>query len=57
MRLEAPGPVSQPLARAIQDALGRREKAILLLNRRGLARQILCRGCGWIGRCPDATSP
>ncbi len=57
MRLEAPGPVSRPLARAIQDALGRREKAILLLNRRGLARQILCRGCGWIGRCPDCDVP
>ncbi len=57
MRLEAPGPVSRPLARGIQDALGRGEKAILLLNRRGLARQILCRGCGWIGRCPDCDVP
>ncbi len=57
MRLEAPGPVSRPLARGIQDALGRGEKAILLLNRRGLARQILCRGCGWIGRCPNCDVP
>lgn len=57
MRLEAPGPVSRALARGIQDALGRGEKAILLLNRRGLARQILCRACGWIGRCPNCDVP
>ncbi len=57
MRLEAPGPVSRPLAQAIQASLGRGEKTVLLLNRRGLARQILCRGCGWIGRCPSCDVP
>ena len=57
MRTQPPGPISRPLARALQDATGRGEKAILLLNRRGLARMALCRACGWIGRCPDCDVP
>jgi primosomal protein N' (replication factor Y) len=57
MRTQPPGPVSRPLARGLQDAAGRGEKAILLLNRRGLARMALCRGCGWIGRCPSCDVP
>ncbi len=57
MRVQAPGPVSRQLARALHDAADRRQKAIILLNRRGLARQILCRGCGWIARCPACDVP
>lgn len=57
MRTQAPGPVSRQLAHALQDAMSRGEKAILLLNRRGLARQALCRTCGWIGRCPRCDVP
>jgi primosomal protein N' (replication factor Y) len=53
MRVQPPGPVSRPLAEALREAVARREKAIVLLNRRGLARMALCRACGWIGRCPD----
>jgi primosomal protein N' (replication factor Y) len=57
MRLQAPGPISRPLTRALQDAVGRGEKAILLLNRRGLSRMALCRACGWIARCPNCDVP
>jgi primosomal protein N' (replication factor Y) len=53
MRTQAPGPVSRPLQDALQRAADRGEKAVLLLNRRGFSRMVLCRGCGWIARCPD----
>ena len=53
MRTQGAGPVSRPLARALQAAAERREKSILLLNRRGFALMALCRACGWIGRCPS----
>ena len=57
MRMQPPGPISRPLARALQEAATRGEKAILLLNRRGLARMGLCRACGWIARCPSCDVP
>lgn len=57
MRTQPPGPVSRPLARALQEAGERGEKAILLLNRRGFSRTTLCRSCGWIARCPDCDVP
>lgn len=57
MRTQPPGPVSRLLARALQEAAERGDKAILLLNRRGLARMALCRACGWIGRCPRCDVP
>ncbi len=53
MRTQPPGPVSRPLASALRDAVARREKAILLLNRRGFSLMVLCRACGWIATCPD----
>jgi primosomal protein N' (replication factor Y) len=49
--------VSRPLARALQEAGERGEKAIILLNRRGFSRTTLCRSCGWIARCPDCDVP
>ena len=57
MRTQPPGPISRPLARALQEAAARGEKAILLLNRRGLARMGLCQACGWIARCPACDVP
>jgi primosomal protein N' (replication factor Y) (superfamily II helicase) len=57
MRTQPPGPVSRPLARALQDAGDRGDKAIILLNRRGFSRTTLCRSCGWIARCPDCDVP
>ena len=57
MRIQAPGPISRQLGRALQGAAERGEKAILLLNRRGLSRMALCRACGWIARCPHCDVP
>jgi primosomal protein N' (replication factor Y) (superfamily II helicase) len=57
MRMQAPGPISRPLARALQEAAAVGDKAILLLNRRGLARMCMCRACGWIARCPSCDVP
>jgi len=57
MRTQPPGPVSRPLATALQAAAERGEKAIVLLNRRGFSRTTLCRSCGWIARCPDCDVP
>jgi primosomal protein N' (replication factor Y) len=57
MRTQPPGPVSRPLAKALQEAGERGEKAIILLNRRGFSRTTLCRSCGWIARCPDCDVP
>jgi primosomal protein N' (replication factor Y) len=57
MRMQPPGPISRPLAKALQEAASRGEKAIVLLNRRGLARMGLCRACGWIARCPSCDVP
>jgi primosomal protein N' (replication factor Y) len=53
MCVQAPGPISRPLATALMNAADRGEKAILLLNRRGFAKTALCRHCGWLARCPD----
>ncbi len=57
MRTQPAGPVSRPLAKALQEAGERGEKAIILLNRRGFSRTTLCRSCGWIARCPDCDVP
>ena len=57
MRTQHAGPISRPLAKALQEAGERGEKAIVLLNRRGFARTTLCRECGWIARCPDCDVP
>jgi primosomal protein N' (replication factor Y) len=43
---------SQPLRRAIRGALARGEQTILFLNRRGSARFLLCRDCGFLPLCP-----
>jgi len=53
MRTQPPGPISRPLAQALEECAGRGRKAIVLLNRRGFARVLLCRACGWIARCAD----
>ncbi|GAB4320386.1 MAG: primosomal protein N' [Dehalococcoidia bacterium] len=43
---------SVPLHRAIQRALAAGEQAILFVNRRGSARFMLCRECGYVPTCP-----
>ena len=44
--------VSQRLLEAIRERMARKEKSILLLNRRGSNRLILCVDCGYVPACP-----
>jgi primosomal protein N' (replication factor Y) len=53
LRREAGYPLSAPLLRGLQQVVERRGKAILLLNRRGVAPALHCRACGTTLRCVD----
>ena len=46
------GMFSPRLIEVMEEALGRKEQVILFQNRRGFARFIECRTCGWVPRCP-----
>ncbi|HET90082.1 MAG TPA: primosomal protein N' [Chloroflexi bacterium] len=48
---------SRLLQRALDEALGRGEQAILFLNRRGTATFVLCRDCGYVPHCPNCDTP
>jgi primosomal protein N' (replication factor Y) len=47
--------VSRALASAIEERLGRREQAMVLLNRRGFATSVFCRQCGQTLDCPNCS--
>ncbi len=47
---------SNELQRALEEVLERREKAVLLLNRRGFATFLMCRECGCVPECPHCSS-
>jgi primosomal protein N' (replication factor Y) len=51
LRREAGYPLSAPLLRELRGVADRRGKAILLLNRRGVAPALHCRACGTTIRC------
>ena len=56
LRREAPPRghfISPRLAEQIRIAVGRREQALLFLNRRGYAPLTLCRACGFRFSCPN----
>lgn len=57
MRKQGPGPLSRPLVRALRDVADIGAKAIVMLNRRGMALMALCRSCGWVARCTDCDVP
>jgi primosomal protein N' (replication factor Y) len=48
-------PLSEPLRRAIQEQLEAGTQALLLLNRRGYARFLLCRSCGAAVQCRNCS--
>ena len=50
------GVFSAPLADALRGVAGRREKAVLLLNRRGFASFLMCRECGCVPECPHCST-
>lgn len=49
--------LSAPLRELLTGTLSRREQAILLLNRRGMATVVLCRACGLTLSCPYCDIP
>ncbi len=53
LRHEAGYPLSAPLLQALERIVTRGEKAILLLNRRGVAPALHCRACGATIRCEN----
>ncbi len=53
LRREAGYPLSAPLLAALGAVAERGEKAILLLNRRGIAPALHCRACGTTLRCEN----
>ena len=53
LRREAGYPLSAPLLRELRGVADRSGKAILLLNRRGVAPALHCRACGTTIRCPN----
>ena len=53
LRREAGYPLSAPLLAALGKLADGGGKAILLLNRRGVAPALHCRACGLTLRCPD----
>jgi primosomal protein N' (replication factor Y) (superfamily II helicase) len=53
LRREAGYPLSAPLLTELRGVAERRSKAILLLNRRGIAPALHCRACGTTLRCPN----
>ncbi len=42
---------SHTLIRAMHEALQNHAKILLFLNRKGYARTLVCRDCGWVPRC------
>ncbi len=53
LRREAGYPLSAPLLSELRRVVENRGRAILLLNRRGIAPALHCRACGSTIRCPD----
>ena len=47
---------SAPLRDALLEVAQRREKAVLLLNRRGFASFLMCRECGCVPECPHCST-
>lgn len=47
---------SDALTRALEEVVERREKAVLLLNRRGFATFLMCRSCGCVPECPHCST-
>ncbi len=47
--------LSQRLRSAMREALECKRKILLFLNRKGYARTLICRDCGWVPRCPSCT--
>ena len=51
LRSGNPSIISEPLLTALRETLDRGEQAMLYLNRRGMARGVVCRECGHMALC------
>lgn len=49
------GPLAVPVYLAMEEVLARGEQAIVLYNRRGYARFLMCEACGHTPECPDCS--
>lgn len=49
--------LSEKIKTSISEALGKKQKIVLLLNRRGLSTVVLCRDCNHIFRCKNCEMP
>jgi primosomal protein N' (replication factor Y) (superfamily II helicase) len=47
--------ISAVLQKELEKCMQRGEQAIVLLNRRGFSRTLLCRSCGHVFACPDCS--
>lgn len=47
------GPFAPDVARDLRDTVAGGDQAVVLLNRRGFAPLMYCRGCSAVARCPD----
>jgi primosomal protein N' (replication factor Y) len=47
---------SAPLQRGLERVVAAREKAVLMLNRRGFANFLMCRDCGCVPTCPHCST-
>jgi primosomal protein N' (replication factor Y) (superfamily II helicase) len=45
--------LSRKLEAAMHEAMERKAGILLFLNRKGYARTLVCRDCGWMPRCPS----
>ena len=48
---------SHTLIRAMHEALQKHAKILLFLNRKGYARTLVCRDCGWVPQCDSCSVP
>jgi primosomal protein N' (replication factor Y) len=51
------GVLSPELTRALTQTLREQGQAMLFINRRGSASQVVCTGCGWVATCPECDIP
>jgi primosomal protein N' (replication factor Y) len=47
--------LSLTLQNAISETLAARQQVMLFINRRGYARIVQCKKCGWVAQCPDCS--
>lgn len=47
---------SEPLTQALHEVVARKQKAVLMLNRRGFANFLMCRECGCVPSCSHCST-